>query len=235
MRLHPARAPQPAAPTRRPSRPASKASAIRVILRPALTRPRHAQRCSKAKQPFRHSAPASCVVGAQCREAYRQPANSTGLISNDGNDRAILVQGDEGPAQVVRLGHQGHSISWLQRRWCHFPSPPAHTISPQEGGTGIRTLGPFTRISSVFFLRLPEPRLQPICTPIMLYFAPLGRDRFAHRLTARRNLRIGSRGRQAWPRGIINECGSFGRASEFSEQGSHFGVRTKAIDKHREK
>src|SRR5260370_38498819 len=26
---------------------------------------------------------------------------------DDGNDRAILVQGDEGPAQVVRLGHQG--------------------------------------------------------------------------------------------------------------------------------
>jgi hypothetical protein len=25
-----------------------------------------------------HSAPASCMVGAQCREAYRQPANSTG-------------------------------------------------------------------------------------------------------------------------------------------------------------
>ena len=24
-----------------------------------------------------------------------------------GNDRAILVQGDEGPAQVVRLGHRG--------------------------------------------------------------------------------------------------------------------------------
>ena len=32
----------------------------------------------QAKQPFLHSAPASCVVGAQCREAYRQPANSTG-------------------------------------------------------------------------------------------------------------------------------------------------------------
>ena len=26
---------------------------------------------------------------------------------DDGNDRAILVQSDEGPAQVVRLGHQG--------------------------------------------------------------------------------------------------------------------------------
>jgi hypothetical protein len=26
---------------------------------------------------------------------------------DDGNDRAILTQGDEGPAQVVRLGHRG--------------------------------------------------------------------------------------------------------------------------------
>src|SRR5690348_14549259 len=26
---------------------------------------------------------------------------------DDGNDRGILVQGDEGPAQVVRLGHRG--------------------------------------------------------------------------------------------------------------------------------
>jgi len=29
---------------------------------------------------------------------------------DDGNNRAILVQGDEGPAQVVRLGQSGHSI-----------------------------------------------------------------------------------------------------------------------------
>jgi hypothetical protein len=30
--------------------------------------------------PFKYGsdAPASCAVGAQCREAYRQPANSTG-------------------------------------------------------------------------------------------------------------------------------------------------------------
>src|SRR3954465_15722707 len=38
---------------------------------------------------------------------------------DDGNDRAILVQGDEGPAQVVWLGHRG-TPCWIQRRWCHF-------------------------------------------------------------------------------------------------------------------
>ena len=27
--------------------------------------------------------------------------------SDDGNDRAILVRGNEGPAQIVRLGHRG--------------------------------------------------------------------------------------------------------------------------------
>src|SRR5437899_6427104 len=39
------------------------------------------------------------------KHAGNQPARLTQL--NDGNDRAILVQGDEGPAQVVRLGHRG--------------------------------------------------------------------------------------------------------------------------------
>src|SRR5438270_5420369 len=41
-----------------------------------------------------------------------QPARLAHL--DDGNDRAILVQGDEGPAQVVRLGHRGYSAAiWI--------------------------------------------------------------------------------------------------------------------------
>src|SRR5207245_1128831 len=39
------------------------------------------------------------------KHAGNEPARLTHL--DDGNDRAILVQGDEGPAQVVRLGHRG--------------------------------------------------------------------------------------------------------------------------------
>src|SRR3984893_2896923 len=39
------------------------------------------------------------------KHTANQPARLTHL--DDGNDRAILVQGDEGPAQVVRLGHRG--------------------------------------------------------------------------------------------------------------------------------
>src|SRR5438067_10493739 len=37
--------------------------------------------------------------------AADQPARLAHL--DDGNDRAILVQGDEGSAQVIRLGHRG--------------------------------------------------------------------------------------------------------------------------------
>src|ERR1700746_1091438 len=42
------------------------------------------------------------------KQAGNQPARLAHL--DDGYDRAILVQGDEGPAQVVRLGHRWHSI-----------------------------------------------------------------------------------------------------------------------------
>src|SRR5216110_1847310 len=38
-------------------------------------------------------------------DAANQPARLAQL--DDGNNRAILVQGDEGSAQVVRLGHRG--------------------------------------------------------------------------------------------------------------------------------
>src|SRR5690348_11681398 len=39
------------------------------------------------------------------KHAGNQPARLAQL--DDGNDRAILVQGDEGSAQVIRLGHRG--------------------------------------------------------------------------------------------------------------------------------
>src|SRR5215472_15952725 len=38
-------------------------------------------------------------------DAANQPARLAQL--DDGYDRATLVQGDEGPAQIVRLGHRG--------------------------------------------------------------------------------------------------------------------------------
>ena len=42
------------------------------------------------------------------KHAGNEPARLAHL--DNGYDRAILVQGDEGPAQVVRLGHRWHSI-----------------------------------------------------------------------------------------------------------------------------
>src|SRR6516165_2496473 len=73
-------------------------------------------------------------------DAANQPARLAHL--DDGNDRAILVQGDEGPAQVVRLGHRDtpsvdsatklpslyrppHSISLRWRDWIRTSSTRA--------------------------------------------------------------------------------------------------------------
>jgi hypothetical protein len=60
-----------------------------------------------------------------------------------GNDRAVSVQGDEGPAQVVRLGHRGTpSVTCsMQRRNCHFPA--ARPIaSPGPGSQNLRITAP---------------------------------------------------------------------------------------------
>jgi hypothetical protein len=46
-----------------------------------------------------------------------QPARLAQL--DDGNDRAIPVESDQGPAQVVRLGHRGTPSVTSKRRSCH--------------------------------------------------------------------------------------------------------------------
>src|SRR5438105_5824735 len=61
-------------------------------------------------------------------DAANQPARLAQL--DDGYDRAILVQGDEGPAQVVRLGH------------CGTPSLHAATKLPFLAARPIASLGP---------------------------------------------------------------------------------------------
>src|SRR6516164_8429533 len=91
--------------SQKPSRPASKATAIRVIVRPALTDSSR-QRCSRAKQPLRARLQ---LLARLTLNAGKHPANQPARPAHldDGNDRAILVQGHEGPAQIVRLGHRG--------------------------------------------------------------------------------------------------------------------------------
>ena len=116
VRLYAARRSQRA--SQKPSRPASKASAMRVIVRPALTASSR-QRMQHGKQPFwvRLQLLAGLTLNAGNDTADR-PARLAHL--DDGNDRAILVQGDEGPAQVVRLGHRGTPSIKMQRRSCHL-------------------------------------------------------------------------------------------------------------------
>src|SRR5580704_8765621 len=115
MRLHPAR-PKPA---RQPEavptsfegqcNPRDLAAGLDRLVAPAM---------QQGKQPFwvRLQLLAWLALNAG-KHTGNQPTRLAHL--DDGNDRAILVQGDEGPAQVVRLGHRG-TPCWIQRRWCHF-------------------------------------------------------------------------------------------------------------------
>src|SRR5262245_66045912 len=60
------------------------------------------------------------------KHAANQPARVAQL--DDGNDRAILVQGDEGPAQVVRLGHRGTPFGSIAATKLPRPRRPPHRI-----------------------------------------------------------------------------------------------------------
>src|ERR1700676_2003435 len=93
----------------------------------------------QAKQPFgtRLQLLARLTLNAG-KHTANQPTRLAHL--DDGNDRAILVQGDEGPAQVVRLGHQGTpSVSYSDDGAISSPPAPYHLAA---GGGRIRTLGP---------------------------------------------------------------------------------------------
>src|SRR5438067_1057093 len=80
----------------------------------------------QAKQPFwaRLQFLARLTLNTR-NDAANQPARLAQF--DDGNDRAILVQGDEGPAQVVRLGHRGTpSLDAATKLPC--PRRPPHSI-----------------------------------------------------------------------------------------------------------
>src|SRR5271170_7550367 len=125
MRTKPARQPE-AVPTSFEGQcnPRDLAAGLDRLVAPAM---------QQGKQPFwvRLQLLAGLALNAG-KHTGNQPTRLAHL--DDGNDRAILVQGDEGPAQVVRLGHRGtpsvrcaatmvpfprrlpHSISWSRRR-----------------------------------------------------------------------------------------------------------------------
>src|ERR1700751_1133324 len=97
-RLKPARQPEAVAAGFEGTRnPRNRATGPNRLIPPAM---------QHGKQPF----------GARLQLLVRLTLNTRNDAANkparlaqfdDGNDRAILVQGDEGPAQVVRLGHRG--------------------------------------------------------------------------------------------------------------------------------
>src|SRR6185437_16223201 len=72
-----------------------------------------------------------------------QPDNQPTRLAHldDGNDRAILVQGDEGPAQVVRLGHQGTpSVRCSDDGAISSPPAPYHLSVPLGRATASNWL-----------------------------------------------------------------------------------------------
>src|SRR6478609_1217690 len=136
IRLHPAR-PQPA---RQPEavptsfegqcNPRDRAAGLDRLVAPAM---------QQAKQPFgtRLQLLARLALNAG-KHTGNQPTRLAHL--NDGNDCAILVQGDEGPAQGLpwrKPGSFGWGIGALHRlaTATMVPSPRRlpHSISPVEG------------------------------------------------------------------------------------------------------
>src|SRR6516164_7517156 len=83
----------------------------------------------QGKQPFwaRLQLLARLTLNAGNHTA-NQPARLAHL--DDGNDRAIFVQGDEGPAQVVRLGHRGApSVKCSDDGAISSPPAPYHLVA----------------------------------------------------------------------------------------------------------
>ncbi len=110
--------------------PRDRAAGLDCLVAPAM---------QQGKQPFwaRLQLLARLTLNAG-KHAGNQPARMAHL--DHGNDRAILVQGDEGPAQVVRLGHQGTpSVSHSDDGAISSSPAPYHLAA---GGKWIRTHGP---------------------------------------------------------------------------------------------
>src|SRR6266478_2184899 len=90
----------------------------------------------QAKQPFGTRLQ---LLARLTLNAGKHPGNQPARLAHldDGNDRAILVQGDEGSAQVVGLGHQGTpSVRYSDDGAISSPPAPYHLPA---GGRWIRT------------------------------------------------------------------------------------------------
>src|SRR3974390_3842784 len=87
----------------------------------------------QGKQPFgaRLQLLARLTLNAG-KDAANHPARLAHL--DDGNDRAILVQGDEGSAQVVRLGHRGTPSLDAATKLPSSPPAPLRLSVPRGDG-----------------------------------------------------------------------------------------------------
>src|SRR5580693_6544547 len=86
----------------------------------------------QAKQPFGTRLQ---LLARLTLNAGKHPGNQPARLAHldDGNDRAILVQGDEGSAQVVGLGHQGTpSVGCSDDGAISSPPAPYHLFAAQH-------------------------------------------------------------------------------------------------------
>src|SRR5437762_8235029 len=119
----------------------------------------------QAKQPFCTGLQLLARVALNTgKHTGYQPARLAHL--DDGDDRAILVQGDEGPAQVVRLGHQGTpSVRCSDDAAISSPPAPYHLFA---GGEWIRMSVPRCRLLKFVHCSPGEngpPRVTAMCWP----------------------------------------------------------------------
>ena len=57
--------------------------------------------------------------------------------SDDGNDRAILVRGNEGPAQIVRLGHRATPSIDVSDEIAILAARPIASLRSERGEVGL--------------------------------------------------------------------------------------------------
>src|SRR5438552_10644351 len=121
-RLEPARQPEAVAAGFEGQRnPRDRAAGPDRLIPPAM---------QQAKQPFWARLQ---LLARLTLNAGKHAGNQTARLAqlNDGNDRAILVQGDEGPAQVVRLAlHRLHTATKLPS----LAARPIASIGPPLAG-----------------------------------------------------------------------------------------------------
>src|SRR5580692_11091520 len=170
MRLHPMRTKPARQPEAVPTgfegqcNPRDLAAGLDRLVAPAM---------QQAKQPFctRLQLLAWLALNAG-NHTGNQPTRLAHL--DDGNDRAILVQGDEGPAQVVRLGHQGTpSVGYSDDGAISSPPAPYHLPVP-------RTTPGFWPISTRT-TRRDRCRKNGVRIRQLLVCAALGREWWARR------------------------------------------------------